>query len=114
MSITTILSNKDMSAEDKLASVADTVSIIRASYGNSEVTIPAVKVNTVNGNLPFTHLENNSKVEVLIARAMRIKAQAIAYTEENEGTVLNKKVEELIATDPFFANISAKSVFEYL
>lgn len=114
MSITTTLSNKDTSAEDKLNAVAETVAIIRNSYGNSDATIPAVKVNTANGNLPFTHLENDSKVEVLLGQAMNIKAKAIAYVEENEGTVLNKKVEELIATNPFFANISSESEFEYL
>jgi hypothetical protein len=114
MSITTILNDKEMSAEAKLTSVAETVTIIRAAYGNAETEIPSVKVYTSSGNLPFTHLENDSKVEVLLGQAMSIKAQAIAYVEENEGTVLNKKVEELIATNTFFANISTKSEFEYL
>lgn len=114
MSITTTLSNKEMSAADKLSSVADIVKIIRENYGNQDVEIPSLKVNTPNGNIPFNHLENDSKVEVLSGQAASIKAKAIAYVEENEGTVLNKKVEELIATNPFFANISAKSEFEYL
>jgi hypothetical protein len=114
MSITKILGSKDVSADDKLEQVAKIVAGARESYGNSDTVIEAVKVNTPHGNLPFTHLESDSKVEILMNEALNIKAKAIAAVEDNKGVVLNKKVQELIATNVFFANVSAGTEFEYL
>ena len=114
MSITKILNNEDMSAADKLEKVAEIVAGARSEYGNADAEIPAVKVGTTHGALPFTHLEDDSKVEILRNEAMGIKAKAIAFVENNPGTVLNKKVQELLAINPFFANVAAGTEFEYL
>jgi len=114
MSITKTLSNKDLSPEDKLASVAEVVGTLRKSYGNAKITIEDVKVNTAHGALPFSHLEADSKVELLLNEALNIKAAAITAVENTPGTSLNKKVEELIATNALFANASAESEFDVL
>ena len=45
---------------------------------------------------------------------MSMKATAVAFVEDNPGTVLNKKVQELLAINPFFANVSSGTEFEYL
>ena len=114
MSITKTLSNKDLSAEEKLSAVAEVVSILRKSYGNTDVKIEDVKFNTSHGMLPFSNLEEDSKVEALLNEALNIKSTAITAVEDNPGIVLNKKVEELIATSPLFANASAETAFEVL
>ena len=114
MSITKILTDKETSPEEKLAAVAEIVAGAREAYGNKDADIPAVKVNTQHGNIPFTHLGDSSKVEILLNQAMNIKAEAIAYVEENPGTVLNKKVQELLSTNTFFANVAAGVEFDYL
>lgn len=114
MSITKTLTDKDLSAEDKLTKVAEVVTKLRKSYGNGKVEIADLKVNTTHGMLPFAHLENESKVELLLNEALTIKSKAIAEVENNSGIVLNKKVEELIATNALFANAYAESEFDVL
>lgn len=114
MSITTILQDKETSAETKLEQVAGITSVLRESYGNSDTEIADVKVNTTHGVLPFSYLEPDSKVEILLNEALNIKSSAIAAVENNPAIVLNKKVEELLATNPLFANASTASVFDVL
>jgi hypothetical protein len=114
MSITTVLQNKETSAETKLASVAETIGALRESYGNSKAKIEDVKVSTTHGSLPFSNLEPDSKVEILLNEALNIKVSAIAAVEDNPAIVLNKKVEELLATNSLFANASAASAFDVL
>mgnify|MGYP005992154517 CR=1 FL=1 len=114
MSITGILQAKDVAADEKLAEIAKIVGKLRASYGNEKTDIKDVKVNTSHGLLPFSHLEPDSKVEALLNDALNIKAQAIAAVEDNPGKVLNKVVEEMLATSPLFANASAASAFDVL
>tara|TARA_R110000744_G_scaffold170264_2_gene288399 strand:- start:6442 stop:6786 length:345 start_codon:yes stop_codon:yes gene_type:complete len=114
MSITKILGNKELESSVKLTQVAEIIGTLRKSYGNSDSKIPSVKVNTTHGNLPFEHLEDNSKVEILLNEALNIKATAIADVEANPGVMLNKKVEEMLATSPLFANASAETEFDVL
>ena len=114
MSITSILQDKDTPAADKLAEVAGIVTKLRKSYGNADAKIEDVKVQTTHGMLPFSHLEPDSKVEALLNDALNIKASAIAAVENTPGLMLNKKVEEMLATSPLFANASAASAFDIL
>ena len=114
MSITKILGNKDLSADDKLVQVSEIVATLRKSYGNIDVAVEDIKVNTTHGTLPFSSLESDSKVECLTNEALNIKAEALAAVENNPGIMLNKKVEELIATSPLFANATAETGFDVL
>lgn len=114
LSITQTLSSKELSSAEKLASVQESVAALRKSYGNADKTIADVKVNTAHGMLPFSHLEEDGKIEVLLNEAQSIKATAIAEIENNAGLMLNKVVEQLIATSPVFANASAESEFDVL
>jgi len=114
MSITKTLTDKDLSADAKLESVAETVATARDAYGNTDAEIAVPRVNTTNGNMPFNMLEAEGKVEVLRDVVASIKAQAIEYSEQNPGTVLNKKIEELIATNGFFANVAPGTKFSYI
>jgi hypothetical protein len=114
MSITKTLNDKALTDADKLSKVAEVVAGAREAYGNSDVEIPAIKVETPHGRLSFNHLEDDSKVEILRNQALHMKSAAIAYVEAHPGTVLNKKVGELLATNPYFANVDAATEFEYL
>ena len=114
MSITKILNDKDLSDADKLEQVAEIVAQAREAYGNVDAEIPAPKVNTTHGVLAFTHIEDESRVEILRNQAMGMKAAAVAFVEDNPGTVLNRKVQELLAINPFFANVASGTEFEYL
>lgn len=114
MSILKILNNKDTEASEKLEQVAELVSTIRKTYGNTEKVIKVPDVDTVYGVLPFTQVEDESKVELLITEAMHIKTLATAFMNNHSGVVLTKKLEELISTSPYFANVSAGNDFEYL
>lgn len=114
MSITQTLADKDISAKDKLTSVAKTVKALRKAYGNEDATIKDVKVNTTHGMLPFSNLEDDAKVETLLNEALKIKTKAIAAVEDNSAIVLDKKVEELISTNALFANATADTGFSVL
>jgi len=114
MSISKILADKDLTNEDKLSRVKEIVETIRNAYGNTEVEIEDVKVNTTNGAIPFSHLEADSKVELLKNETANIKVAALSEVEMNPAIVLNKRVEEMVATNNYFANISTESDFEYL
>jgi len=116
MSITKILTAdaKDKSASEKLNEVAEIVAGARENYGNKDEEVPVKRVNTAYGSMEFTHLEDEAKVEVLRNEAMNIKVAAVAYVEENPGTVINRKIEELLATNPYFANVAEGTKFDYL
>jgi hypothetical protein len=114
MSITKILSEKDVAAEVKLEAVVEVIAKVRETYGNSDVKFEAPMVNTVHGQMPFDMLEAESQVEVLKSQAGFVKAKAVEYVTTNTGAVLNRKVEELLATNPFFATISSGAKYDYL
>ena len=114
MSITKILGNKETSAEDKLTDVAGVVAGAREAYGNTDADIAVLTVNTVNGAIPFNLLDDESKVELLASEVGRVKARAVEFTMQNPGTNLNRKIEELLATNGLFANIAAGTKFEYI
>ena len=114
MSITKVLSDKDVSDEDKLKAIAETVAVARKAYGNEESEIAVPRVNTTNGSMPFDMLDDDGKVSLLKSEVASLKARAIEFSENNPGTNLNKKIEELIATNGMFTNISAGTKFEYI
>jgi hypothetical protein len=114
MSITKILTDEKSTAEDKLADVANIVAGAREAYGNSSESVTTPRANTTHGSMPFDMLDADSKVEVLRGEVARIKATAIEFTEQREGANLNKKIEELIATNGYFCNIAAGKKFDYI
>ncbi|NOQ48883.1 MAG: hypothetical protein GQ576_07100 [Methanococcoides sp.] len=114
MSITKILTNKDTSAEDKLEAVAAIVAGARSNYGNEDADIAVPRAYTTNGDMPFDMLDDDSKVSLLVTEVGRVKADAVEYAEQNSGVNLNKKIEELLATNGRFANIDSGTKFEYI
>lgn len=114
MSITKILNDEKVTTEEKLQRVAEIVASARQKYGNEEAEIQSPVINTPHGAMNFNHLEDDSKVELLKGTVQYIKAQAVEFAEQNEGVNFNKKIEELIATNPMFVNISAGTKFDYI
>ena len=114
MSITKILTDEKSSPADKLKAVGEIVAKARASYGNPDVEIKAQDVNTTLGMLPFVHLEDEAKVALLRSEVAKIKVSAIEATRQTTGTVLNKKIEELLSTNSMFANAGAVSDYDYI
>ena len=114
MSITKILTEEKTPASEKLERVAEIVAGAREKYGNADVEISAPSVNTPHGYMSFLHLEDEGKVALLRDQVALIKAVAVEYSEQNEGVNMNRKIEELIATNGMFVNIAAGTRFEYI
>jgi hypothetical protein len=114
MSITKILTNKDTPAEDKLAAVAAVVAGARENYGNTDEVIAVPRAYTTNGDMPFTMLDADSKVTLLTSAVAELKSRAVEFAENNPGVNLNRKIEELLATDGYFTNIAPGTAFEYI
>lgn len=114
MSITKILTNEKTTAEEKLEAVAQVVAGAREAYGNTDAVIESPKVDTTGGCMSFVHLEDDSKVAVLRGEVARIKVEAVEFAENNAGVNINRKIEELLAVNGYFANIAAGTKFEYI
>lgn len=114
MSITKILSKKDADAEVQVTEVSVIVAAARAAYGNEGTEIEAPMVDTPHGRMSFVHLEAGSQVETLRGVVAGIKAEAVEFVELNSGASLNRKVEELLAINPFFASVGSGTKFEYI
>ncbi len=113
-SITEILATAEMADSEKLQRIAEVVAKARDSYGNTEAEITAHMVPTTHGDMNFNYLDDSSKIAILKAEVQRIKAIAVEFSEQCEGVNLNRKIEELIATNSFLVNVSAGTKFEYL
>lgn len=114
MSITKILTAEKTDADEKLTSVAEVVAGAREVYGNTDVEIASPMVDTVHGRMSFVHLEDEAKVALLRSAVAGIKAQAVEFCEQHEGASINRKIEELLATNGMFVNIAAGTKFEYI
>ena len=113
-SITQILSAEKVDAADKLKSVAEVVAGARENYGNGDTVIECPRVDTAHGSMPFNVLEADSKVAVLRSEVAMIKAIAVEAADQNPGLNINKKIEELLATNGLFCNVDTGAKFEYI
>jgi len=114
MSITKILSDEKTTAAEKVASVAETVAKARASYDNEEAVIEDPFVGTSQGQMRFSNLEDDSKLVYVKNEVARIKVKACEAVEQNSGVNVNRRVEELIATNAILVNVGSGTKFEYL
>jgi hypothetical protein len=114
MSITKILSNEKTSDEEKIASVAELAAKARESYGNEDAEIKDPLVNTTYGEMRFSNLEDDAKLTFVRNEVAKIKVRACEAVEQGQGVNPNRRVEELIATNPVLVNVSSGTKFEYL
>jgi hypothetical protein len=114
MSLTDILKAEKTAPAKKLEETAKVVAQARDSYGNKDVEIAVPSVNTAHGAMPFNMLDADSKVEALKGELPKIKAKAVEFVKQNPGAVINKKIEELLATHPMFCNVDPGQKFDYI
>ena len=114
MSITQTLTDEKMASGDKLQNVAEIVASARKNYGNTEIEIESPKIETTHGSMSFIHLEDDAKVHLLRNEVAAIKAAAVECAEQYPGVNIDKKIEELIATNPLFTNIAPGTEFAYI
>lgn len=114
MSLTKILTEKDADPEGQLSRVQDIIGSARNAYGNEDAVIEAPMVETTEGRMSFVHLEAEAKVKMLRKQVSLVKAQAVEFCSQTEGASINKKIEELLAVNAYFANIGNGTKFEYI
>jgi hypothetical protein len=114
MSLTKILTRKDADAEEQLTEVATVVGAARKAYGNEDAEIAAPMVNTVHGQMAFSHLEPAAKIALLRDQVAMIKASAVEQAAQQAGTNMNKAIEQLLATNPYFTNVEPGVKFDYI
>jgi len=116
MSITTILKqdSKEVSATLKVSQIAELVSSVRSSYGNSDADIKAPSVNTTEGYVDLKFASDETKLFLIEREVSLIKIEAIEACKCNTAKVLSKVIEELVATSPTLVNISDTTDFTCL
>jgi len=113
MKIIETLNNEETSSKEKLKAIKSLVKTARAEYGNEDVEITSVKVNSVNGMVTIDLLSTDEKVAVSEQEVRRAISQASAVAENVEGAVFDRALEFAISTNPLLANISEKSTSKY-
>ncbi len=113
MKITKLLGNEETTPKEKLEAVQTLVNNVRAKYGNTEIEIDAIKVNTVDGYVPLSLLTEAEKVEVATSRIKNAIATATVATENAQGSRFDRVFESMIAIDPIMCNLDQVSDSEY-
>lgn len=114
MSLTTILTAKDADPAEQLKEVATVVGSARKAYGNEGTAIEAPMCDTTEGRMSFVHLEAASQVQTLRKQVSLIKAAAVEFVMNNPGAEMDKKIEELLALNAYFANVGNGTKFAYI
>jgi|SaaInlStandDraft_4_1057021.scaffolds.fasta_scaffold14622_2 hypothetical protein len=113
-SISAILKNKDASDAEKLEEIGNIVTSAREAYGNADQDISSPEMNTTFGMMDVAELEEDSKLVIIGAEVQALKSRALEFAKCNEGVNVQKKMEELVATNPVLANITGGTKFDYL
>jgi len=113
-SITAILKDKETSDSEKLEAIGNIVTEARHAYGNTDQDISSPEMNTTYGMMDVAELEDDSKLAIIKAEVQALKSRALEFAKCNEGVNVQKKMEELIATNPVLANITGGTKFDYL
>jgi len=113
MKIIEILADNKLEAKTKLKSVKELVDSVRGVYGNKDVEITSVKVNSVNGMVSVGLLTKAEKVAVAEQAIRKCIGAATAITEVKEGAIFDRAFEALVATDGLLCNLSEKSDSAY-
>jgi flagella basal body P-ring formation protein FlgA len=113
MTITEILSS-DKPAAEKLSAISEIVPTIREKYGNAEATIPSTEVVTASGLKPFAMLSQDDRLALVEREVDRIRTNAYEDTQNAEGIVLDRRIEEYISINPILNNLNITLGSEYL
>ena len=113
MKIIETLANGKLSAKKKLKAVTDLVADVRGTYGNEDVKIESIKVNSVNGFVSIGLLTADEKAAVAEQAIRTVISMATAVTESTEGAIFDRSFEAFIATDALLTNLDEKSESSY-
>lgn len=114
MTITEILASEDISTREKLENIGTKVTAIREKYGNTEVTIPSPEVVTTSGIKPFAMLSQDDRLALVEREIDRIRTNAYEDSQNTEGIVLDRRIEEYIAINPILNNLQISLGSSYL
>ena len=113
MKIIEVLNNEEIAGKEKLKSVKSLVKVCREAYGNEDVEVPSVKVQTTEGNVSIDLLSTDEKVAVATNEIRRCIANATAVAENVDGAVWDRAFEFAVSTNNILANIGMKSKSKY-
>lgn len=113
MTITEILST-DKPTSEKLSAISEIVSTIREKYGNAEATIPSSEVVTASGIKPFAMLSQDDRLALVEREVDRIRTNAYEDTQNAEGIILDRRIEEYISINPVLNNLNITLGSSYL
>lgn len=100
-------SNKKMKPAEKVAAIVEVVNSTRKAYGNDDVEIKPLSVNSANGSTAIQYLDNKDKLALVTCEVAKIRTAAIEATESTSGVVFNAEVQKLVSINPTLANLSA-------
>ena len=113
MKIIEILSDEKLSGKKKLKAINTLVDNVRGVYGNEDVKIESVKVNSANGFVTIGLLTTDEKVAVAEQAIRSAISMATAVTEATEGAIFDRSLEAFIATDALLTNLDEESESSY-
>ena len=101
-------------SKEAIQELANIVTKAREAYGNTDKEITAPEITTIDGLEDLAMLSDESKLVIAESEVDNIRTISVEYTKFYEGSILDKKIEELIAISPILANITAKVESAYL
>ena len=114
MTFAQILTDEDTSDETKLTKVSSLVKEIRETYGNSDVVLEALEVNTADGIKLITFLSAKDKL-VLAERVIKaITTDAYEDVQQAKGVSFDRRFEEYVAINPILSNLETSNGSKYL
>lgn len=113
MKLTEVFSS-ELSDKEKVEAISIVVVKAREAYGNVDVDIEVPKVQTSEGYVSLTYLSDKDKVSLAELVVNEIKREVSSFTENTEGTVFDKEVERLLATNSVLTNLSVQTDSNYL
>lgn len=105
---------RDISDSEKVVAIAEIVSKARKNYGNADIEISTIGINTTDGIVDMEYLGSGDKVAVAHREFKNCVLQAIEHCKCTEGSILDKEIESLIATNPVLVNLLKESESSYI
>ena len=109
-----IFTNEDITASEKVGAIASIVEKAREKYGNKDMEITMPEVATCEGITDLSLMSDDDRIVIAERVVKAIIREATEITKEEEGIVLDKEIERLVATNPFLVNLSETVDSEYI
>ena len=107
MTLTQILNDQTLEANEKLTLIDDIVTKCRENYGNQEAEADAPEVPTSEGMVGIEYLSDADKLAVAERCITGIRCEAIELIKHDPLAVLDQEVTRLLATSPLLVNLKS-------